>query len=105
MCIRDSHKPSLIPFLTYSAKRDLREKIYKAYLNRCNNGDQYDNKQLINDFIRLRTEKAKMLGYPSYAAYVVADEMAGTTDAVYALLDQICLLYTSGSPPHRRGGG
>ena len=83
------HKPSLIPFLTYSAKRDLREKIYKAYLNRCNNGDQYDNKQLINDFIRLRTEKAKMLGYPSYAAYVVADEMAGTTDAVYALLDQI----------------
>ncbi len=68
------HKPSLIPFLTYSAKRDLREKIYKAYLNRCNNGDQYDNKQLINDFIRLRTEKAKMLGYPSYAAYVVADE-------------------------------
>ena len=83
------HKPSLIPFLTYSAKRDLREKIYNAYLNRCNNGDQYDNKQLINDFIRLRTEKAKMLGYPSYAAYVVADEMAGTTDAVYALLDQI----------------
>lgn len=39
------HKPSLIPFLTYSAKRDLREKIYNAYLNRCNNGDQYDNKQ------------------------------------------------------------
>ena len=83
------HKPSLIPFLTYSQKRELREEIYKAYLNRCNNGDEYDNKQLINDFIRLRTEKAKMLGYPSYAAYVVADEMAGTTDAVYALLDQI----------------
>lgn len=83
------HKPSLIPFLTYSSKRDLREKIYKAYLNRCNNGDAYDNKQLINDFIRLRTEKAKLLGYPSYAAYVVADEMAGTTDAVYSLLDEI----------------
>ena len=83
------HKPSLIPLLTYSTKRDLREKIYKAYLNRCNNGDEYDNKQLINDFIRLRTEKAHLLGYPSYAAYVVADEMAGTTDAVYDLLDQI----------------
>ena len=83
------HKPSLIPLLTYSTKRDLREKIYKAYLNRCNNGDEYDNKQLINDFIRLRTEKAHLLGYPSYAAYVVADEMAGTTDAVYGLLDQI----------------
>lgn len=83
------HKPSLIPLLTYSTRRDLREKIYKAYLNRCNNGDEYDNKQLINDFIRLRTEKAHLLGYPSYAAYVVADEMAGTTDAVYGLLDQI----------------
>ena len=82
------HKPSLIPFLTYSQKRELREEIYKAYLNRGNNGDKYDNKQLINDFIRLRTEKAHLLGYPSYAAYVVADEMAGTTDAVYKLLDE-----------------
>ena len=82
-------KPSLIPFLTYSSKRELREEIYKAYLNRCNNGDEYDNKQLINDFIRLRTEKAHLLGYPSYAAYVVDDEMARTTDAVYGLLDEI----------------
>ena len=82
-------KPSLIPFLTYSQKRELREEIYKAYLNRCNNGDEYDNKQLINDFIRLRTEKAHLLGYPSYADYVVADEMAGTTDAVYKLLNEI----------------
>ena len=83
------HKPSLIPFLTYSQKRELREEIYKAYLNRCNNGDEYDNKQLINDFIRLRTEKAHLLGYPSYADYVVDDEMAGTTDAVYKLLYEI----------------
>ena len=83
------HKPSLIPFLTYASKRELREEIYKAYINRCNNGDQYDNKQLINDFIRLRTEKAHLLGYPSYAAYVVADQMAGTTDAVYGLLEEI----------------
>ena len=82
------HKPSLIPFLTYSQKRELREEIYKAYLNRCNNGDEYDNKQLINDFIRLRTEKAHLLGYPSYADYVVDDEMAGTTDAVYKLLNE-----------------
>ena len=83
------HKPSLIPFLTYASKRELREEIYKAYINRCNNGDQYDNKQLINDFIRLRTEKAHLLGYPSYAAYVVAGQMAGTTDAVYGLLEEI----------------
>ena len=83
------HKPSLIPFLTYSARRDLREQIYKAYLNRCNNGDANDNKQLVNDFVRLRTEKARMLGYDSYADYVVSDQMAGTTEAVYALLDEI----------------
>ena len=83
------HKPSLIPFLTYSTERALREEIYKAYLNRCNNGNEYDNKQLINDFVRLRVEKAKLLGYDSYAAYVISNEMAGTTKAVYALLDEI----------------
>ncbi len=83
------HKPSWIPFLTYSTRRDLREQIYKAYLNRCNNDDEFDNKKLINDFVRLRIEKANLLGYPSYAAYVVADQMAGTTDAVYSLLEEI----------------
>ena len=82
-------KPSMIPFLTYSPDRELRERIYTAYLNRCNRGDEYDNKQLINDFIRLRTEKAHLLGYPSYAAYVVDDEMAGTTEAVYDLLEGV----------------
>lgn len=81
------HKPSMLPFLTYSSERGLREDLYTAYLNRCNHDDEYDNKQLINDFIRLRTEKAHLLGYPSYAAYVVADEMAGTTGAVYNLLE------------------
>lgn len=83
------HKPSLIPFLTYAKRRDLRERIYKAYLNRCNNGDEYDNKQLVNDFVRLRAEKAHLLGYPSYAAYVTAGEMASTPEAVYRLLDEI----------------
>ncbi len=83
------HKPSWIPFVTYSTRRDLRERIYKAYLTRGNNGNANDNKQLINDFIRLRTEKAHLLGYPSYAAYVTADQMAGTPQAVYALLEEI----------------
>ena len=83
------HKPSMLPFVTYSSERRLREELYPAYLNRCNHDDEYDNKQLINDFIRLRTEKAHLLGYPSYAAYVVADEMAGTTGAVYNLLEEI----------------
>ncbi|MDE5578619.1 MAG: M3 family metallopeptidase [Alistipes sp.] len=83
------HKPSLIPLLTYSKRRDLREQAYKAYLNRGSNGNESDNRQYVNDFIRLRTEKAHLLGYPSYAAYVTDDEMARTPAAVYALLDQI----------------
>lgn len=83
------HKPSWIPFLTHSTRRDLREQLYTAYLNRGNNGNEYDNKQLINDFIRLRTEKAHLLGFDSYADYVIANEMAGTTKAVYRLLNEI----------------
>ena len=83
------HKPSLIPFLTYSTRRDLREQIYKAYLNRGNNGNKHDNKDLINDFIRLRTEKAHLLGYECYADYVIADQMAQNKSAVYDLLGEI----------------
>ena len=73
---------SRIPFLTYSARRDLREQLYKAYIDRCNEGSEYDNRSLVNDFARLRNEKARLLGYPSYAAYVTADQMAGTPAAV-----------------------
>lgn len=83
------HKPSLIPFLTYSSRRDLRKQMYEAYLNRCNRNDEYDNKQLVNDMIRLRTEKAHLLGYRSYAEYVTADQMAGSPKNVYTLLDEI----------------
>ena len=83
------HKPSLIPFLTFSPDRKAREQLYRAYINRCNNNNEYDNKQIIDDMIRLRTEKAHMLGYDSYAHYVISDQMAGDPKAVYALLDEI----------------
>ena len=83
------HKPSLIPFLTYSQTRELREKIYKAYLNRCSNDNDHDNKQIINDMMRLRIEKANMLGYKSYADYVTSEQMAGSPKAVYELLEGI----------------
>ena len=83
------HKPSLIPFLTYSKNRELREKIYKAYLNRCNNENAHDNKQVINDMIRLRIEKANLLGFKSYSEYVIAEQMASTPKAVYTLLEDI----------------
>ena len=83
------HKPSLLPFLTYSSNRELREKIYKAYLNRCNNGDEHDNKEIINNIMKLRIEKAKLLGYKSYADYVISEQMAATPKAVYDLLGDI----------------
>ena len=83
------HKPSLIPFLTYSQNRELREKIYKAYLNRGNNENKHDNKAIINDMIRLRIEKANLLGYKSYADYVTSEQMAGSPEAVYGLLEGI----------------
>ena len=83
------HKPSLIPFLTYSQNRELREKMYKAYLNRCSNDNDHDNKAIINDMVRLRIEKANLLGYKSYSEYVTAEQMAGTPKAVYALLEEI----------------
>ncbi len=83
------HRPSLFAFLSNSSRRDLREQIYKAYLNRCSNGNEYDNGKLVNDFVRLRCEKAHLLGYTSYAAYVTAGEMASTPAAAYELLDEI----------------
>ncbi|MCH5335169.1 MAG: M3 family metallopeptidase [Alistipes sp.] len=83
------HKPSLIPFLTYSTRRELREQLYKAWLMRGSNGNEHDNNGLVNDFIRLRIEKARLLGFDSYAAYVTSEQMAGTPRAVYQLLDSI----------------
>ena len=56
-------KPSLLPFMTYSSRRDLRRKLYEGYPTRANHDDKNDNKQLVNDFVRLRTEKAHLLGY------------------------------------------
>ena len=82
-------KPSMIPFLTYSSDRDLRRQIYNGYLMRCNNNNKYDNKDIIKDMVRLRIEKAQLLGYKSYAHYVTDDQMAGTPEAVYTLLEEI----------------
>ena len=83
------HKPSMIPFLTLSPNRAAREEIYRAYLNRGNNNNEYDNKQIINDMVRLRIEKANMLGFKSFAHYVTAKQMSGSPKAVYELLDEL----------------
>ena len=75
-------KPSMLPFLQYAENRDLREKLYKGYLNRANYGNAFDNKPVIADIIKLRDQRAKLLGYPNYAAYVVDDNMAKTPENV-----------------------
>ena len=82
-------KPSMLPFLTYSKNRDLRRELYNGYTMRCNNDNEYDNKQLAEDMARLRVEKANLLGYKSYSHYVTADQMAGNPAAVYKLLEEV----------------
>jgi peptidyl-dipeptidase Dcp len=83
------HKPSLIPFLQYSGKRDMREKMFKAYINRGNNNDQLDNKSILARIVNLRIKKARLLGYQTYADFVLAENMAQNPQNVYALLNEI----------------
>ena len=83
------HEPSRIPLLTYAKKRSVREAIFKAYIARGNNGNEYDNKSIVAEMAQLRCQKAKLLGYDSYAEYVTSDEMAGSAKAVYELLEGV----------------
>ncbi|HPD34014.1 MAG TPA: M3 family metallopeptidase [Candidatus Kapabacteria bacterium] len=83
------HNPSLMPFLQYSSRRDLREKIWKAYSNRGNNGNEYDNNEVIKEIVNLRMERAQLLGYKNHAEYRLDDAMAKTPENVFNLLNQI----------------
>lgn len=83
------HKPSLIPFLQYSERRDLREKIYKGYIERGNHDDELDNKKICAQMAALRVEKAKLLGYPTHAHFVLEDNMAKEPEQVYELLHKL----------------
>jgi len=83
------HRPSWEPFLQYSQKRNLREKIYTAYINRGNNGDEFDNKQIAAKIAALRAERAQLLGFPTYADYVLDINMAKTPQNVYDLLNRL----------------
>ena len=83
------HNPSVMPFLQYADNRALREKIFKGYINRGNNGNDANNKDVVLKLVTLRLEKAKLMGYDDYASFVLEDRMAKTSDKVYALLDEI----------------
>jgi len=82
-------RPSWEPFLQSAKNRDLREKLYKAMYSRGNNGNANDNKEIIKKIVNLRLEKAKMLGFPTSAAYVLDETMAKTPENVFKLLNDI----------------
>lgn len=79
-------KPSWIPFLQYAENRALRNKLYQAWLNRGNNNNANDNKEIVSKVVRLRAERAKLLGFDSHAAYVIDINMAKTPANVYDFL-------------------
>ncbi|MDR1742323.1 MAG: M3 family metallopeptidase [Dysgonamonadaceae bacterium] len=81
--------PSIMPFLQYADNRDLREKIFKAYTNRGNNGNAEDNKSVVRELIACRLEKAKLMGFEDYASMALEDRMAKNEKNVYNLLDQL----------------
>lgn len=82
-------KPSFIPFLQYSTKRDLREKVFKAYINRGNNNNEFDNKKIISRMTALRVERSNLLGYKTHADFVLERNMAKNPENVYKFLHDL----------------
>lgn len=82
-------RPSCNPVLQYCKNRDLRRRVYEAYYNRGNQGNEYDNKEIARKLVTLRLQKAKLMGYEDYASMALDDRMAKTSDNVYRLLDQV----------------
>ena len=77
------------PFLQFSDRRDLREKVFRAFIMRGDNGGSTDNKAIIAETVRLRAERARLLGFADFAHYRLDDAMAKTPDAVRDLLDRV----------------
>ena len=82
-------RPSIYPFLDYSPNRELREKIFMGYAMRGNNNNEHDNKKVLEEMVRLRTERAQLLGYKTHADYVLEESMAEKPENVYKLLDEV----------------
>ena len=80
------HKPSWIPFLQYADNRDLRRQMYLGYINRGDNNNENDNKEVIARILKLRQQKAQLFGYETFAEYQLEDKMAKTPEAAYNLL-------------------
>jgi peptidyl-dipeptidase Dcp len=82
-------RSSIEPFLQFSSRRDLREQAFKAWAARGDMGNATDNKAIIAEMVALRAERAKLLGYETFADFKLADTMAKTPDAVLKLLNEV----------------
>jgi peptidyl-dipeptidase Dcp len=82
-------RSSVEPFLQFAQRRDLREKVFRAFVNRGESGGPTDNKAIIAEMVRLRAERARLLGYSDYAHYRLDDAMAKTPEAARGLLDTV----------------
>ena len=74
-------RSSVEPFLTYSDRRDLREKVWRMFIMRGDNGDEHDNNATITEILQLRAERAKLLGYQTHAHWRLENAMAKTRNA------------------------
>ena len=79
----------IVPFLTFSERRDLREQVWRAWTSRGEHEGSSDNRGVAAEILKLRLEQARLHGYASYADYALADTMAGSQDAVTSLLMQV----------------
>ncbi len=79
-------KPSMIPFLQYAENRDLREKLYRGYFMRGDNDNEFDNNEIITKIVKLRDQRAKLLGFNNHAEYIIDVNMAKTPEVVYEFL-------------------
>ena len=84
-----TQKASFIPVLQYSENRELRKELLMAYTTRANHDNASDNKVVINRIMKLRTQKAQLLGFATSADFILDDTMAKTPKAVYALLNTV----------------
>lgn len=81
--------PSYIPFMTYADNRSLREQLFRAYASRNFSGGEYDNQEIIRQMVTLRHERAALLGFDTYAQYVLEERMAESPDQVESFLTNL----------------
>lgn len=80
------HYPSYVPFIKYSANRELRKEIYTAYMQRACKDNEYNNEDIIHKIVELRSKKAKLLGFKTYADLILQERMASAPKLVYDFL-------------------